>query len=326
MTVEQLQLAFLAERRAGCARVSRALVLLAAAFCTPTALLASEPPKVVPTWKSGTHTLSVDRRERKFILEVPTDLRTGAPLVMVFHGTGSSAANAQRDCGFSSLVETHGFVAVYPEGTCDTNPDKVPQFQVEYAFQRDSMVDDVDFARKLSQRLVEDLKLDARSVFATGMSNGGDMCYWLACQPEPFVNAIAPVAGTMMVSWGQGLRPRGRTSVLAVHSREDEVTLWDGDLNNRDGWGAYYGTEAVLDLWVKGLALEPVTTTAPAKGLQPRKDMLLWEWRTKKDNTEVRLYEFQALGHTWPPHLGDSDVSTAEEIWRFFDAHRPKAK
>ena len=242
---------------------------------------------------------------------------------MVFHGTGGSAAGAQRDCGFSSLVDTHGFVAVYPEGTRDTNPDHVPQFQVDYVFQRDSVVDDVDFARKLCKRLVGDLKLDERSVFATGMSNGGDMSYFLASQPEPFVTAIAPVAGTMMVSWGQGLKPRGRTSVLAVHSRDDDVTLWDGDLTNRDGWGAYYGTEAVLDLWVKGLALAPVTTNVSAKGRPLRKDLLLREWRTSKDNTEVRLYEFKDRGHTWPPHLGDRDVSTAEEIWRFFDAHRP---
>lgn len=256
-------------------------------------------------------------------MEAPAELPPGAPLVLVFHGTGGSAKEVQRDCGFSPLVEKHGFVAIYPEATRETNPDNVQQFQVGYAFQRGRSVDDVAFVHQLVDRLVRDLKLDRRSVFATGMSNGGDMCYFLASQPEPIVRAIGPVAGTMMVSWGQNLKPKGRTSVLAVNSRDDDITLWDGDLQNKDGWGAYYGTEAVVDLWVRGLSLEPDKTADLTGGHELREGLTLRRWCSGHDDTEFRMYQFRAIGHTWPTHLGDERVSTAEEIWQFFDRHRP---
>ena len=171
---------------------------------------------------------------------------------MVFHGTGGSAAAAQRDCCFSALIKSQNFVAVYPNATRETNPDKTPQFQVDYEFQRGCKVDDVRFIKTLRDRLVKDLKLDPDAVFATGMSNGGDMSYFLASQKKPFVKAIAPVAGTMMVSWGKGLNPTRQTSILAIHSRDDKITLWEGDLDNRDGWGAYYNIEAVMNLWAMG--------------------------------------------------------------------------
>ena len=50
----------------------------------------------------------------------------------------------------------------------------------------------------LVARLVESYQIDPRRVYATGMSNGGDMSYLLACKAADVFRAIAPVAGTMM--------------------------------------------------------------------------------------------------------------------------------
>jgi len=183
---------------------------------------------------------------------------------------------------------------------------------------RDQTVDDVRFARQLAARLTRDLGLDSQAVFATGFSNGGDMSFFLGAQQEPFVAAIAPVAGTMMESWAKHFRPAARVSVLAVNMRDDKTTLWDGDTINRDGWGAYLGSEAVLDLWVKGLVLERSERSRPNKTIQLR------HWSTASERTEARLYVIEAGGHQWPRTLGDESETTAEAIWHFFDRHRPK--
>ena len=45
-------------------------------------------------------------------------------------------------------------------------------------------------------------------------------------------------------------------------------------------------------------------------------------WWTAADETEVVFYEVLTGKHTWPDNLGDSNVSTAEVIWQFFDRHR----
>jgi len=292
-------------------------LIFAAWLIIGTVVWAGDPPTTAPApvWKSGTHRLTLDGRERRFILDVPPGLKPGAPLVMVFHGFTGSAKDVRDQTGFAKVSEKHGFVTVYAEGTRDAKGKTF--FNVGYEFHKDQTVDDVQFARSLAARLTQDLGLDSRAVFATGFSNGGDMSFLLGTQRERFVAAIAPVGGTMMSSWAKGFRPAARIPVLAVNMRDDKTTLWDGDINNRDGWGAYLGTEAVLSLWVQGLALERSERVDLTKSIQ------LQRWSTAADRTEARLYVLQVGGHKWPRNLGDEQESTAEVIWKFFDVHRP---
>lgn len=270
----------------------------------------------------GTHRLMAGERGRTFILDVPESGGKGAPLVLVFHGTSGSARQARRDFGFSTLVEKYGFVVAWPDATCETNPDGVRQFHVGYEFQQSSDVDDVGFVRVLIDHLARDPGIDPGAVFATGMSNGGDMSYLLATQPQPMVRAIAPVAGTMMSSWGLDTMSFRPIPVMAVHSRDDGITLWEGDPQNRDGWGAYPGVETVMELWVGGLGLKPFPEDGQGGARPLREGLSLVRWRRSLDNTELKLYRFENAGHTWPDYLGDAGVSTAEEILRFFQSHR----
>jgi polyhydroxybutyrate depolymerase len=270
----------------------------------------------------GTHRLMAGGRERTFIIDVPESGGKGAPLVLVFHGTSGSARQARRDFGFTALVEKYGFVVAYPDATRETNPDGVRQFHVGYEFQQSSDVDDVGFVRVLIDHLARDPGIDPGAVFATGMSNGGDMSYLLATQPQPMVRATAPIAGTMMSSWGLDTMSFQPIPVMAVHSRDDGITLWEGDPQNRDGWGAYPGVETVMELWVGGLGLKPSTQDGQPEASRLREGLSLMRWQRSLDNTELRLYRFENIGHTWPDYLGDAGVSTAEEIMRFFQSHR----
>jgi len=278
----------------------------------------------IPSWKSGEHTIMVDGRERTFLLEMPESLQPGAALVLVFHGFTDSAKSIRNFAGFTPLVAQCGFVAVYLQGTQDAKGRSF--FNVGYAFHKDMKVDDVKFTRELAARLVKDLALDPHSVFATGMSNGGDMCYLLARQPQPVVRAIAPVAGCMMSAWTNGLAASARPAVMEVHGTGDQTTLWKGDPLNRDGWGAYLGTEAVMDFWVRRLSLEKAKTIGLGTTVSKEEKNLpiRWHrWWTAADKTEVRLYEIQGGGHDWPSDLGDPQTSTAADIWNFFQLHRP---
>lgn len=317
----QLFLSILAvpEKRFTLLVISRWIPLLfAAGLLCVTAAAADKTSSASPLslWKSGTHQLTFNGRDRTFMLDVPAKLKPGAALVIVFHGFTSSAKEVRDLTGFAKVSDQRGFVAVYPQGTRDSKGKSF--FNVGYEFHRDQSIDDVRFVRGLAERLTRDLGLDPRAVFATGFSNGGDMSFLLGAQREPFVAAIAPVGGTMMQSWAKGFRPAARISVLAVNSRDDKTTLWEGDMDNRDGWGAYLSTEAVMDLWVTGLALERNKRTNPGKTIQLR------HWSTQIDQTEARLYALEDGGHNWPPTLGDRSETTAETIWRFFDRHRPK--
>jgi polyhydroxybutyrate depolymerase len=276
-------------------------------------------------WQSGKHALTIDQRVRTFLLDLPAKVTSETPMIFVFHGTGGTAEQMQKDFGFRSLFNKHGFITVYPQATNETNPDKTNQFNVDYAFQKDTDVDDVGFVRQLFEGLSNDFNSNRQAVFATGFSNGADMCYYLASQEKPFVSAIAPVAGTVMVSWGRNLKPAGQTSILAINSRDDTITLWNGDLENKDGWGAYYGIVAVTQMWAKGLNLSMDKQVDPA-GLPIRDGLILHRWQNQNKDVELLSYQFEKLGHAWPEYLGDRNVPMAEEIWRFFDRHRSNDK
>ncbi len=275
---------------------------------------------VISKWTTGEHTIVVGGLERSFLLDVPSDLRPGAALVLVFHGYTGSAKGFRKHAGFSDLVERHGFVAVYPQGTVDSRGNAF--FNVGYSFHEDSEVDDVAFARQLTSQLISDLQIDPDAVFATGMSNGGDMSFFLASRAEPFIRSIAPVAGTMMVKGHESFVPKKRLSILAVHGTDDGITKWNGDMENNDGWGAYYGVKDVLDLWVQGFDLEN-KEVQNLEGIPAGQNQIrLHRWDTAKDDTELLFFEIQQGKHIWPDHLGRSQVTLAEEIWGFFDRHR----
>ncbi len=124
-----------------------------------------------------------------------------------------------------------------------------------YELQKHFTVNDLDFARILSSKLVTDLQLDPNAVFASGHSNGGDMCYFLAIQTDPILRAIAPMAGTMMVSWGKYFPQKQKLSIIAIHGTADEITPFSGDFNDTY-FGPYYGSKTVVGDWAKRHSLE----------------------------------------------------------------------
>ena len=64
------------------------------------------------------------------------------------------------------------------------------------------------------------------------------------------VKAIDPVAGCMMEEIYNNC-DSSPVPVLEIHGDNDNVTLWDGDMQNNDGLGAYYSIEEVIELWVE---------------------------------------------------------------------------
>src|SRR4051812_19885790 len=75
----------------------------------------AEPPPGDYTFKF-TH----DRRERSYIVHVPKDtVITPWPVLLNFHGAGSSAAGQQAYSRMDDTADREGFLAVYPNGTGD---------------------------------------------------------------------------------------------------------------------------------------------------------------------------------------------------------------
>ena len=238
-----------------------------------------------------------DGLERRHIVHVPQSLPPrNAGLVIVLHGYGSSAESIMAYSGFNALADEHGYVVAYPQGTQDQQGNAF--FNVGYAFHSDSTVDDVGYIRALVARLVESQQIDPNRVYATGMSNGGDMSYLLACKAADAFRAVASVAGTMMVATADNCAPSSAMPVLALNGTADNVTRYAGDYANVDGWGAYISVNDVIDLWVRharAQAQSPKVLNYPSD-----QSITVVEYATDAGVPEIIQYQVEGGGHDWP--------------------------
>ena len=246
-------------------------------------------------------TLMVDDIPRQYLVYRPQTLSANAPLVMVFHGYTSSASRIMNYSDMNDQADDNGFIVAYPQGTRDLDGNRF--FNVEYSLpgHQQSEVDDILFVRLLVAKLIETFDIDPHSVFATGMSNGGEMAYLLACRASDLFAGIASVAGTMMDTWASDCNPESLMPVLSIHGTHDEITWFGGDPEDSGGWGAYRSQQDIRNFWVQHNELDQSITTSLAD-LDPEDESLvrlMSYWSTGSD-VQAKFYIVENGGHDWP--------------------------
>ncbi|MDE2331144.1 MAG: PHB depolymerase family esterase [Bradyrhizobium sp.] len=124
---------------------------------------------------------------------VPAGLGQGAPLVVVLHGCGQTAAGYDQGAGWSTLAERYGFALLMPEQRRTNNA----QGCFNWFNPEDTARDQGEACsiRRMIARMVRDHGIDKHRIFVTGLSAGGAMTsVMLATYPEVFA-AGAVIAG-----------------------------------------------------------------------------------------------------------------------------------
>ena len=261
--------------------------------------------------------------ERSFLIYVPTNIKENAPLVVAIHGYTSSAKTLMGYSGINQVADKEGFLVAYPQGTKDSRDNNF--FNVGYEFHSDSKVNDVNFIREIVLNLTKDYKLNSKRVFATGMSNGGDMSYLLACTSSDLFTAVAPVAGVMMKDTLENCNPEKKIPIFEIHGTKDSISKFEGDMNNEDKWGAYYDLPSTIEFWVNKHALnEKETIQLENKNTEDGTTITFERYWSDESQQEVWFYIVNDGNHTWPGMTGlfsrtaNQDINSAEEIWKFF--------
>jgi polyhydroxybutyrate depolymerase len=192
----------------------------------------------------------------------------------------------------------------------------------------------VDFISDLLDLLERDLCVDTARVYATGMSNGGQMSSLLACRLADRITAVAPVAGVEFSDTCGG-RP---VPVMAFHGTADPIVTYDGGGLNAtaiadlyywkgdvpEGVPEHRGVEAAMRTWAahNGCDLEPVEERVSREVRR-----LTWQ----DCMAETVLYVVDGGGHAWPgqpvpqfePVFGHAttDIDATALISEFFFAH-----
>lgn len=273
--------------------------------------------------------------ERRYTVYTPRNVAVAPALVLVFHGSGSNADQIRVMYGyaFDELAEEHGFIVLYPEGY--ERHFNGCRAAGPYAANRLN-IDDVGFLRALVGRYVA-RGADPRAVYATGVSNGGQMALRLALEAPDLVAAAAPVATSLPTPGNMDCTPSGKpVAFLLMNGTHDPMNPYRG------GTVALYGL-----LGNRGEVLSSQKTVAYFAELAgytaaPREEALadlapgdgstvtVSRWQAP-DRPPVALYTVHGGGHgaphpqvRMPRLLGGSnrDISAAHEIWAFFQTAR----
>ena len=255
---------------------------------------------------------------REYIYYHASSAPPNCPLVLVCHGYSGTAQGIMDYSEFNALAEEFGFAVCYPQGTLDGS--NTTFFNVGYDFQNNQTVDDIAFVEELIDSLQAMHSLSEQDVFCTGMSNGGDFSYMLACQASETFKAIAPVAGMIMQDIMDDCNPINEVSILEIHGTQDNVTYWQGDPNNNDGWGAYPSIPNTIDFFTNMFGLTALSSAVfpdidPTDGSTVSSD----KYTELGSCTEVWLYTVDGGGHDWPGSYGNMDISASREAWLFFE-------
>lgn len=260
--------------------------------------------------------------ERQWRMYVPPSYVAGhpIPLVIDFHGSGSSPDAEAGLSQFEALAAEEGFLVATPAGRY-LRPDGGSVSWNVY-LQEDG-VDDVLFVRELIAQVSKQFSLDPARVYAAGMSGGARMTSRLGCDLSDVIAAIGPVAG---IQYPAGCHPLRPVPVITFHSRMDGVNHYEHRPDSPPYWDT--GVEEAIAKWVKHNGC-----VGPPNEKRVTPAVVRVSHHECRDGTSVVFYRSDDAGHTWPGSPAadrilargggktDRDIPATRLIWEFFQDH-----
>lgn len=267
--------------------------------------------------------IDVDGRSRTFLVDVPGERAPveGMPLVIMLHGTGGSAAQAERDYGWTEKGQRETFIVVYPEGVQGEGRLKIRTWNAgrccQYAMERN--VDDTKFISSLLDHLVSRFPVDESRIYVAGMSNGAMLAYRIACEIPGRFAAIGAVSGTMMVS--DPCVPSRAIPVVHIHSDDDTKVPYPGG----KGIGGYCFSpvDSAIQVMKVNNGCSTVTTTEYP-------DYRLSVIKACAEDASIETYLLGDGGHSWAggrrssarSDIPSTTINATDVIWDFFRRHK----
>ena len=284
--------------------------------------------------------------QRSYLVHLPVsyDKSLRRPLVVVLHGGGSDAESMVAMTGFNAVADKGGFVVAYPAAYKHTSTgsglsqhwnDGRGEAQIRA---QSEDIDDVAFISALIEKLAQELNIDTKSVYVTGISNGALMSHRLACELSGRIAAIAPVEGNIPQKTISTWSPSHPVSVLLINGTEDPVMPFNGGEITMLSFktGMVVPVAETVDFWVSrnGCQATPVREQLADLNPDDNTTTVIERYAGGRDGNEVALYRVDGGGHTWPggpQYMPEKligrvsrDFNASEIIWQFFKAHSRK--
>ncbi len=274
-------------------------------------------------------TITVDGYERTFQVHVPANVDRPTPLVIVLHGGAGTGRGMRLMSEFDRVADQHGFMVVYPDGLYRHWNDRRGSGRRMRAD-----VDDVKFIATLIDHLAGRYTIDAKRVYAAGISNGGFMTFRLACELSDRIAGFATVVANISPDFARECRPPRPVRLLMMNGTDDPVMPYKGGSVKvfRRELGEVISAPDTVAFWVKanGCKGTPVEQTLPDAVPPDGTQVHVITYSGCSEGGEVIFYRIEGGGHTWSKRAGGQylperrvgrvchAIDAAETIWSFF--------
>ncbi len=206
------------------------------------------PPEPVDVGRPVDVPAEVARRiaERPYRLVVPDEVAaTGAPLVILLHGYGTTGTVQDLYFGLSRATRARGILYAIPDGTLDASMRRFWNATEACCDFARAGIDDVGYLDAIIDDVSARHAVDPRRIFLVGHSNGGFMAHRMACERSGRIAAVVSLAGATFNTASQ-CAPTEPVAVLQVHGTSDGTIAYTGGTN---GGFPYPGAVTSVSRW-----------------------------------------------------------------------------
>ncbi len=277
--------------------------------------------------------LTVAGQRRSYYFYDPAPAGPGLrPLLMVFHGGMGHGLRIARQTGFMDLADRHGFAVAYPNALGHWEDGRA-------SLERGGQ--DIEFVRRLMDRLVQSDCVDPDRIYAVGMSNGGAFSLRLACELSERITAFASVAAAFPADYRPPRRPERPVPLVMINGTADRLIPWGGGrlavgrrIRPR---GALCSVPDTIEFWRRHNGCSETPRVFPLPDIDPEDGtrVQLLFYPHPADPELLQLVRVEGGGHAWPGanHLRTArmarlagnvcrDIDASEYIWQFFQDRR----
>jgi polyhydroxybutyrate depolymerase len=273
--------------------------------------------------------------ERSYLIDLPSSYNPtdSYPLVLVFHGGGGNAESMKELTNFTQKAEQEEFIVVYPDGTGKLNKRLLTWncgFCCGYALENN--IDDIGFIRSLIEHLQEKYTINSNMIYATGLSNGGIMSYYLGAELSDIFAAIAPVAAqiggqtAVQEDLWQIPEPEYPVSVISFNGMNDSRVPYNGGTSNETHVYSWMSANESISFWVE----QNQCNETAQRNISKSGNIITDTYTKGKNNTEVTLITIVNGTHSWPGGQKGwkngaeptKEINATDLIWDFFKNHQ----
>ncbi|KAJ6534018.1 alpha/beta-hydrolase [Mycena vulgaris] len=264
--------------------------------------------------------------DRSFLVHIPANYnpQTEHAVVLSFHGYGASDAKQEKITGFSkagNLIDGKGIIAVYPLAAFGPGKHKKPARAWAGAPYSPQDVDDIAFVAAVVDNLQQNLCVDSKRIYASGMSNGGGFVNLLACSEgiASTFAAFAPVSAALYSGTHpfDDCNPGRKIPIINFHGKADKTIPFDGRKSLTD---TAYATAPIAEWRDAWIVRNGCDASAPSDVSNPHDGVVETTWQCGDNNaTTIKAFDIEDGIHRWPSTAETTFDGTPDDILPFFD-------